>query len=100
MKIKHFIIIFLSILSSQDHIEELIQHVLHGSKDSAAISLPTIEQEYPNNPSAMYLKGLLETDGEKAKRIFSKLYCHPLIQLPLSQDIADSNNFLCILPIQ
>ena len=78
MKIIFFIAISLSFLSSQDQIDELIQHVLHGSRDSAAISLPTIEQEYPNNPSVMYLKGLLETNGEKAMLIFSKLYnVHP-----------------------
>ena len=67
-----------SISFTQEHIEELIQHVLHGVRDSAALSLPTIEQEYPNNASVMFLKGLLETDGEKAMEIFSKLYnSHP-----------------------
>ena len=78
MKIIYFITISVSFLFPQDHIDELIQHVLHGSKDSAAISFPKIEQKYPNNPSVMYLKGLLETDGEKAMTIFSKLYnTHP-----------------------
>ena len=70
MKIIYFITICFSFLRSQDHIDALIQDVLHGSRDSAEKSLPTIEQEYPNNPSAMYLKGLLETDGEKAMNIF------------------------------
>ena len=74
MKLIYLIAICLSSLSSQDHIEALIKDVLHGSRDSAAIALPIIEQEYPNNPSVMYLKGLLETDGEKAMAIFSKLY--------------------------
>ena len=78
MKIIYSIIICASFLSSQDHIDELIQHVLHGSRDSAGISFPMIEQEYPNNPSVMYLKGLLETEGEKSMVIFSKLYnTHP-----------------------
>ena len=78
MKIMYFIIIYFSFLSSQDHIDALIQDVFHGFRDSVAISLPMIEQEYPNNPSVMYLKGLLETDGEKAMTIFSKLYnTHP-----------------------
>ena len=67
-----------SISFTQEHIEELIQHVLHGVRDSAALSFPTIEQEYPNNASVMFLKGLLEIDGEKAMGIFSKLYnSHP-----------------------
>ena len=74
MKIIYFITICLSFLRSQDHIDALIQEVLHGSRDSAQKVLPTFEQEYPNNPSVMYLKGLLETDGEKAMAIFSKLY--------------------------
>ena len=78
MKIIYFITICLSFLRSQDHIDVLIQDVLHGSKDSAEKALPTIEQEYPNNPSVMYLKGLLETDGEEAMAFFSNLYnTHP-----------------------
>ena len=74
-----FIITFsLSFLPAQDHLDALIQDVLHGSRDSAAIYLPTMEQRYPNNPSLMYLKGLLETNGEEAKTIFAKLYnTHP-----------------------
>ena len=78
MKIIYFITICLSFMRSQDHIDALIQDVLHGSKESAEKALPTIEQEYPNNPSVMYLKGLLETDGEKAMTFFSNLYnTHP-----------------------
>ena len=74
-----FIITFsLSFLPAQDHLDALIQDVLHGSRDSAAIYLPAMEQRYPNNPSLMYLKGLLETNGEEAKTIFAKLYnTHP-----------------------
>jgi len=74
-----FIISFcLSFLSAQDYLDTLIQDVLHGSRDSATIYLPTMEQRYPNNPSLMYLKGLLETNGEEAKTIFAKLYnTHP-----------------------
>ena len=74
MKIIYFITICFSFLSSQDHIDALIQDVLQGSRDSATIALPAIEQEFPNNPSVMYLKGLLETDGGEAMAIFSNLY--------------------------
>ena len=78
MKMIYFITICLSFLRSQDHIEALIQDVLHGTRDSAQKVLPTFEQEYPNNPSVMYLKGLLETDGEEAMAFFSNLYnTHP-----------------------
>ena len=78
MKIIHFICTLLSCLVSQDHLDALIQEVLHGSRDSAAIYLPAIDQKYPNNPTVMYLKGLLETDGDEAMKIFSNLYnTHP-----------------------
>ena len=78
MKIIYFFGVILSSLISQDHLDALIQNVLHGSRDSAAIYLPAINQKYPNNPTVMYLKGLLETDGDKAMKIFSNLYnTHP-----------------------
>ena len=78
MKIFFFFGVILSSLISQDHLDALIQDVLHGSRDSAAIYLPAIDQKYPNNPTVMYLKGLLETDGEQAMKIFSNLYnTHP-----------------------
>jgi len=78
MKIIYFFCTLLSCLISQDHLDALIQDVLHGSRDSAAIYLPAIDQKYPNNPTVMYLKGLLETDGDEAMKIFSNLYnTHP-----------------------
>ena len=74
--IKHFyiIILFLSSLDAQTDLDILIEQVLSGSSDSASIYLPTMEQRFPNNPSLLYLKGLLETDGEEAMKIFSTLY--------------------------
>ena len=70
--------IIASISSSQENIDKLIQHVLNDSKDSAVYYLPKIEQDYPNNASVLFLKGLLEQDGEKAMQIFSLLYnTHP-----------------------
>ena len=78
MKIIYFFCTLLSCLISQDHLDALIQDVLHGSRDSAAIYIPSIDQKYPNNPTVMYLKGLLETDGDEAMKIFSNLYnTHP-----------------------
>ena len=78
MKTIYFFCTLLSCLISQDHLDALIQDVLHGSRDSAAIYLPAIDQKYPNNPTVMYLKGLLETDGDEAMKIFSNLYnTHP-----------------------
>ena len=74
MRLVYILMAYSSILSSQDHLDVFIQDVLHGSRDSATIYLPTLEQKYPNNPSLLYLKGLLETDGDNAKDIFTKLY--------------------------
>ena len=66
--------IFISTLLCQVHLDILIQEVLSGSKDSAAIYLPMIETQYPNNPNMLFLKGLMETNGEEAMQVFVKLY--------------------------
>ena len=70
MRLTVLLNIFLSTLLCQVHLDKLIQEVLSGSKDSAAIYLPLIETKYPNNPNMLFLKGLMETDGEKAMQIF------------------------------
>ena len=70
--------IFISILHCQDHLDILINEVLSGSKDSAEIYLPTIEKQYPHNPNMLFLKGLMEINGEEAMQIFVELYTnHP-----------------------
>ena len=66
--------IIISFLYGQKHLDMLITEVLSGSRDSAAIYLPIIEKQYPNNPSMLFLKGLLETKGEDAMQIFVELY--------------------------
>ena len=78
MKIFLLIHIFCSILYCQKNIDVLIQQVLGGVKDSATIYLPEIESQYPNNPKMLFLKGLLETNGDKAMQTFVDLYnSHP-----------------------
>jgi len=78
MKIVLLIHIFCSILYCQKNIDVLIQQVLGGVKDSATIYLPEIESQYPNNPKMLFLKGLLETNGDKAMQTFVDLYnSHP-----------------------
>ena len=52
----------------------LIKEVLSGSNDSAAIYLPMLEEQYPYNPNMLFLKGLMQTNGEEAMRIFVELY--------------------------
>ena len=74
MRLTVLLNIFLSTLLCQSHLDILIQEVLSGSKDSAAIYLPMIETQYPNNPNMLFLKGLMETNGEEAMQIFVKLY--------------------------
>ena len=74
MKLTVLLNIFISTLLCQAHLDILIQEVLSGSKDSAAIYLPMIETQYPNNPNMLFLKGLMETNGEEAMQIFVKLY--------------------------
>jgi len=74
MRLTALLNIFISTLLCQAHLDILIQEVLSGSKDSAAIYLPMIETQYPNNPNMLFLKGLMETSGEDAMKIFVKLY--------------------------
>ena len=69
-----FISIFCSLLFAQDKIDVLIDDVLAGMKDSANYYLPFFEKSYPNNPKMLFLKGLLEVDGEVAMQIFVKIY--------------------------
>ena len=74
MKIISFLILFISSLCAQNELDVLIEQVLNGSSDSASIYLPTMEQRYPNNPSLLYLKGLLESNGKEAMQVFVTLY--------------------------
>ena len=74
MRLTVLLNIFISTLLCQAHLDILIQEVLSGSKDSAAIYLSAIETQYPNNPNMLFLKGLMETNGEEAMQIFVKLY--------------------------
>ena len=74
MRLTALVYIFLSILLCQENLDILIQEVLSGEKDSAAIYLPIIEKRYPHNPNMLFLKGLMETNGEEAMQIFVKLY--------------------------
>jgi hypothetical protein len=74
MKIISFLILFISSLCGQNELDVLIEQVLNGSSDSASIYLPTMEQRYPNNPSLLYLKGLLESNGKEAMQVFVTLY--------------------------
>ena len=73
-KIISVLILFLSLSNSQEELDALIKQVFHGVKDSAQYSLPKIEREYPNNPSVLFLKGLLEINGKKATEIFTRLH--------------------------
>ena len=74
MRLTILLTVFISTLLCQERLDILIQEVLSGSKDSAIVYLPKIEKQYPNNPNMLFLKGLMETNGEEAMLIFVKLY--------------------------
>ena len=74
MRLTILLTVFISTLLCQEQLDILIQEVLSGSKDSAIVYLPKIEKQYPNNPNMLFLKGLMETNGEEAMLIFVKLY--------------------------
>ena len=75
------IISIFNLVFCQDHVDLLITQVLEGSRDSAIIYLPSLEKKFPHSPKMLFLKGLMTTDGEKAKQIFIELYNnHPTSQ--------------------
>lgn len=74
MRLTVMLNIFISTLFCQERLDLLIQEVLSGSKDSAEIYLPMIERQYPHNPNMLFLKGLMEINGEEAMHIFVELY--------------------------
>ena len=71
---KMMILYMSSVLFCQDSIDILIEDVLNGSKDSASVYLLSLEKKYPNNPSMLFLKGLMTLNGDEAKQIFIDLY--------------------------
>lgn len=53
--------------------EEYIQQVQQGQYDQAKTALPQLIQQHPNDAGVLYLRALLETDGEKAYQYFKDL---------------------------
>ena len=74
MKFIIILILFFSSLFSIEDLDKLITEVLNGSVDSARKQFPIMEKKYPYDPDMLFLKGLIETDGEKAKNIFLNIY--------------------------
>ncbi len=66
--------ILIASLFCQENLDILIKEVLSGTKDSAVIYLPMIEKRYPHNPKMLFLKGLMETNGDEAMQTFVELY--------------------------
>ncbi|MBC8213470.1 MAG: SPOR domain-containing protein [Candidatus Marinimicrobia bacterium] len=70
------IILLISLVSltlAQD-VDFYIKSALAGKTEIAQKSFLELEDMYPNDPGVMFLKGLLEKDGEKAKDIFAKVF--------------------------
>ena len=81
MKKYSLFMFFFSMLLGEEHINKLVQEVLVGRTDSAAIYLPELDRIYPNNPNLLFLKALMTTNGDDAKKIFVDLYNkHPTSQ--------------------
>tara|TARA_B100000945_G_C20402501_1_gene608118 strand:+ start:422 stop:1261 length:840 start_codon:yes stop_codon:yes gene_type:complete len=66
--------LFFSLLFSIEELDNLINEALNGSIESVRIQFPIVEKKYPYDPNMLFLKGLIESDGEKAKNIFLNIY--------------------------
>ena len=61
-------------LFAREDIDKLVQDVLSGKTDSAAIYLPAFEKLYPNDPDLLFLKALMTMNGLDAKNIYMDIY--------------------------
>ena len=68
------VLIFLAFVYTQDEVESTIENVQQGNFENAQEILLKYQKINPNDPAALYLSALLETDGEKAKDKFLDVY--------------------------
>ncbi len=69
-----FAIICFNLLVVAQDIDFFVQSTLDGKTEIARKSFHELENMYPNDPGVLYLKGLLESDGSKAKDIFTDVF--------------------------
>ena len=73
-----FFVLLVPFLFCQENVDSYINQVINGEILEADKALPQLALEFPNHPSVLFLTGLLEPDGEKAKDIFLTVYkSHP-----------------------
>lgn len=63
-----------SFISAQDvDIVPYLKQIESGDKSDVEMILPELKSKYPNNPSVMFLDGVLTTNGQDAVTIYSKI---------------------------
>ena len=68
------IAVFFSNVFAQDvNINQYLKQIEAGNKNDVEEKLPSLISKYPDNPSIMFLEGVLTKDGEKALVTFSKI---------------------------
>jgi tetratricopeptide (TPR) repeat protein len=69
--------LFFPVLSrAQDHelnIVPYLKKIEEGNKDEVAAKLPELKKNYPNDPSVMYLEGLLTENGQQSVTIYDRI---------------------------
>ncbi|MFQ6605488.1 MAG: SPOR domain-containing protein, partial [Fidelibacterota bacterium] len=51
-----------------------LQLLDEGKRDEVASNLPNLEMKYPEHPGVLYLKALMEVEGEKAIKLYQELF--------------------------
>ncbi|MFA4838215.1 MAG: SPOR domain-containing protein [Candidatus Neomarinimicrobiota bacterium] len=78
--------LILPILLSAQDLSAYYSLLESGQRDSVLRALPAIKAQFPDSPEALYLSGLVETDGEKALLIYKDV----LSKYPDSQRADDA----------
>ncbi|MCF7804868.1 MAG: SPOR domain-containing protein [Candidatus Marinimicrobia bacterium] len=55
------------------YVDEYLQQIKNGHYEKARAALPQLLQEHPNDPGVLYLRGVLESEGEQAYQYFKDL---------------------------
>ncbi|MCX6149172.1 MAG: SPOR domain-containing protein [Ignavibacteriales bacterium] len=69
-----FFLIAVSSFAQEINIEKQLKEVESGDFNTAAADLETLKQQYPDNPSVMYLDALLTKDGKTATEKYKSIW--------------------------
>ena len=67
------LVIAFTLLFSNEQTDKLIKEVINGYRQEAESKLPHLLNTYPNNPSVIFLKGLLTFDGKESIAIYKDI---------------------------